>query len=84
MHDVLRIGGQYSATDMKGAVEVKFLVQRLLWFCITTPRDWFKKSRHFVIQSSKTKTNSFARVFPRFVQTKCVYLVGLLDCLRLL
>lgn len=26
MHDVLRIGGQYSATDMKAAVEVKFLV----------------------------------------------------------
>ena len=26
MHDVLRIGGQYSAADMKAAVEVKFLV----------------------------------------------------------
>ena len=26
MHDVLRIGGQYSETDMKAAVEVKFLV----------------------------------------------------------
>ena len=26
MHDVLRIGGQYSATDMRAAVEVKFLV----------------------------------------------------------
>ena len=33
MHDVLRIGGQYSATDMKGAVEVKFSCTYLFNSC---------------------------------------------------
>ena len=34
MHDVLRIGGQYSARNMKKAVEVRFSTLRLLTKCL--------------------------------------------------
>ena len=37
-----------------------------LWFCITTPNDWFKKnSRHFAIQSEVEPIMTHSRTFSR-------------------
>ena len=53
----------------------------LLWSYITTPSDWSKNSRHFLIQSKLTKTttngDSLARAFSRLRRLKVLHRVCL-------
>ena len=55
---------------------VSKVISELLWFCTTSPNDWFKVlTPLFQPIRSKTKTNSGSRVhiFRRFVSARCNY-----------
>ena len=66
------------------------LISRLLWFCVTTLRDWFRELTPLSQpMRSKTKTNHdlVTRAFPRLVPVTCIcFELNLIDplcCLRL-